>query len=877
LEVSLALPLVIGTLALMGMVPGASGRTEDTPAASPRLGNAKLLLPEAVLEDLRKKARKGDPQWLAFQKRLYDNLTVVSESYQGSDLPAISDYALGYLIFLPLHKSTAEQYADKAIALMLSAMRDFKRGSEDTRQFLALGDGKSRTFVLPHKDVYPNSVKVYLGPVVEKAIVKGASHGQDDADYYSTFVRVSKTPGGPADYEEGHDWRHNGNYRNDKIDWSPGGNEPPTGSTYYVTEAQGIAGQPVAHEYTFGNNVILSVAPTKAQAVFVQYVYGRHKDYSNLGYQQTSAGGGGFNSILIDEGYTARYLGKHLAMGLDWLADYPGLKPELQQEAADLLVRWSDYVRDHGYYKDSPESNYGTGEYVARMLTAIALANRRHPEGERLVKEIGTWREQNLIPKLTASDRSLKGGFWAEGWNYGALSTRNLLLAGLAYERAGLGQATPEREWASEVIEQLIASQPTPDTVYNGGDWYKYPAPVPLKDFFYVLSALASREEDRRYANYFIQKRPGPQVDTYESLLFRDPAAPAAFWQNFPLCYRAQGTGLVTARADWSYQSTWWAFQLGNKLKADHQRLAQGHLQIQRGGDDLLVSAVSVLDELHEHSNTQYSNTISIDDNGEGKQVYRYGPGVWYGMPGVVMQAYEADSKYVYVGGDYRATYSHMSNPGGGGPATELTRQLVYLRPNYLIVYDRVGTLKDSYPKELRWHFLQAPQAQGEVFMATAGKSKLFGRTFSTSPLRTRGRVLGSGNRKVYQVYTQNSTPSASVRYVTAFQVAPVTTKTMEPTEHLLSEDRKLEGVALGDQAILFGRDGDVDLAIPDSYEVDSKGVTRHLIVNLKPDRGYVVKAGDAPPTTVTATHQGVVLFNTPAGGGVIVTIKEAP
>jgi hypothetical protein len=286
---------------------------------------------------------------------------------------------------------------------------------------------------------------------------------------------------------------------------------------------------------------------------------------------------------------------------------------------------------------------------------------------------------------------------------------------------------------------------------------------------------------------------------------------------------------------------------------------------------------VTVLDQMHEHNNSQYGNTVSIDDNGEGKQNYRHGPGVWTGTPGVVMQAYEAELPYVYVGGDYRATYSHNTNPGGGGSSTELTRQVVYLRPNHFVVFDRVGTLKDTYPKELRWHFLNPPAAQGEVFVETVGKSRLFGRTFSTWPLKTRTRVLGEGKVKIHQVYTQNSTPSAVVRYVTAFQVAPVATIQMDATRHILAEDQRMEGVQLRDFAVLFGRDGDVDLATPLTYRVEGKNAIRHLLVNMKPDRSYVVTTEGASPVTVTATRQGVLLFTTSAIESRTITIKAAP
>src|SRR5205814_1774168 len=125
------------------------------------------------------------------------------------------------------------------------------------------------------------------------------------------------------------------------------------------------------------------------------------------------------------------------ALGLDWLDGYVGLSPALREEAIALLVRWSDFVRDHGYYKNSPASNYGAGGYVSRVFTALALA-RRSGEGLRLVAEVLAYRRQFLLPVLESDTASLKGGYWAEGWNYGQQAARNVLTAGLALEAGGM-------------------------------------------------------------------------------------------------------------------------------------------------------------------------------------------------------------------------------------------------------------------------------------------------------------------------------------------------------------------------------------------------------------------------------------------------------
>jgi hypothetical protein len=864
--------LAAGLLVLGGPLLAA----EPTPSEG-QAAQGPLFLEPATLARLRQMASTQTPQWKELKKRLDDNLNFVMPArgaYQASDLAWISDYALAYVVLKPSDKGTAERYADKAVGLMISGLHDFKKGTHDARQFLSRGDGTTKAFPLPHQHIVPPSLRAYLAPVIEKAVVKGAAGGQDDVEHNWAFLKVSNRKDGPADYREGSDWRHNGHYPNNQIDWSAKGKEPATGATYYVTGAPPNKGkaEPAKLE---GNQVVFGTAPAADQAVFVEYIYGTHaSDYSSLAYQQTTGGGGGFNSILIDSGYTARFLGKHMAMGLDWLDDYPGLSAALKGEIADLLIEWSDYTRDKGFMINSP-SNYGAGKYVSRMLTAAVLLRRHHAQGERLLQEIVKWRQQHLVPVLTEPTTSLKGGFYPEG-GYGALATKNILLAAFAYEALGQGKASAERDWCNEVIEQLVEGQPTKATTYDGGEWYAYPAPIPGKDLFYFLAAACTSSDHRKYANYIIQNYSKPQTGTWEDVLYRDPSAPAAFWGSLPLYYHATGTGLVTARADWSYESTWCALQLGNIVPGfAHQRESQGHLRIQRGGDDLLVSAVTALGTTLAHSNSGLANTVILDDNGEKKQVYRFGPGVWYGSPGVVTQAFEATKDHVYVSGDHHTTYSTQAQPGDGGSATELNRQFIYLRPDYIVVYDRAATLKDSYPKQLRWHFLKEPTVKGDAFIATSGASKLFGQTFSTVPLNTTTQPVTVGKAKVHQIITHNSEPAKSVRYVTAFQVAPSSTTAMVATQHIVSTDSRMEGVQMADQVVLFGRNGDVKPDAPITYQVQGSGSLHHLLVNLKPGTSYQVKANGSVVTKATASAQGALSFSTSTSGETACTVAQ--
>jgi hypothetical protein len=243
--------------------------------------------------------------------------------------------------------------------------------------------------------------------------------------------------------------------------------------------------------------------------------------------------------------------------------------------------------------------------------------------------------------------------------------------------------------------------------------------------------------------------------------------------------------------------------------------------------------------------------------------------GVWYGTPGVVVNDYEATGDHVYLSGDYHAAYSPDSDPGSGGPTSELTRQVVYLRPDIILVYDRVTTIKDYYDKQLRWHFNLAPTLNGNAFTETVGSSRLFGQTFSTVPIATavaQVQVDGNPNAQVYRVTTQNTNPTARVRYLTVFQTSTATTPAMDATEHVVTTDGRMEGAQIDNQLVLFGHDGDVDLQTPVTYTVNGSGSVEQLLTNLQAGQTYQVQVDGTAFTSVTASSAGTIRFTTPAG-----------
>ena len=168
-------------------------------------------------------------------------------------------------------------------------------------------------------------------------MTKGPHNSQDDVGYYSHIIKVSGTSDGapltrtvPTGYTGG--WqattRSTGRRR---------GTSRRTGSTYYVTRASTCAATP---------------APPTRWPVIPSRSRPRHRPTRRSSSSTSTAltpmtdrrwrtskraqGSGGFNSIYIDDGYTSRYLGKHMAMGIDWLDGYVGLSSTLRQQVMNL-------------------------------------------------------------------------------------------------------------------------------------------------------------------------------------------------------------------------------------------------------------------------------------------------------------------------------------------------------------------------------------------------------------------------------------------------------------------------------------------------------------------------------------------------------------
>lgn len=200
------------------------------------------------------------------------------------------------------------------------------------------------------------------------------------------------------------------------------------------------------------------------------------------------------------------------------------------------------------------------------------------------------------------------------------------------------------------------------------------------------------------------------------------------------------------------------------------------------------------------------AGTEVFADFSEGLQSYPESMSSNYGT-GVLDLAYEVTPEYVYKAGDFKCAYQQQQS--NGNVCTELTRQMVYLRPNIWVFYDRVTTTKPDFVKQVRWHMLgtvPAAAIQNE-FSATVNKSFLCGQAFSPDPIKTElATVLNSGQdgpKPVQRISVSLAKPAAKARYLTVLQALDLTTVPMQVTY-----DPITESVMIANSSVAFFREG---------------------------------------------------------------------
>ena len=428
---------------------------------------------------------------------------------------------------------------------------------------------------------------------------------------------------------------------------------------------------------------------------------------------------GGDQVVCHDDGYPMRTFAVFSALGYDWLYDAPLMTPALREKIIAREKAWVAWYREKGYQRDHPIANYFCGYLAAETFAGLAVAGDA-PVGDDWLNHARDHLLGGLLLPEYAAD--LKGGDWPEGWQYGELSAAEVALV-VAALRTGTGvDLAPQLPWLHEVVTHHTHARLPGGSMYDNGDWQSHPAQPGLAALAALPLALDPAFPDAAAEARYLSRR-GPQDWKGERLwlpLLADrPDAPERDPESrAPLSLYLPGTGLSLLRSAWSPSAVFTSFQCGPTL-ADHQHNDQGHFELWRGADGLIVDGGD-----YGSAATFNHNTLLVDDGGKHLN-YPPNQGI-FGWRMSTRRFFDDGTGVVAVGEFADAYLPQCIDEGCTDRSVRAAeRTFVYVRPNIVVTDDRITVDEAGFGVSWAAHFTVEPKVEGPHVSAVVGGSRV--------------------------------------------------------------------------------------------------------------------------------------------------------
>jgi Heparinase II/III-like protein/Alginate lyase len=431
-------------------------------------------------------------------------------------------------------------------------------------------------------------------------------------------------------------------------------------------------------------------------------------------------GKGGADVITHDSGYGMRTFGAYAALGYDWLRDAPGMTDALRAHTRERLGQWIAWYQKEGYLRDRPTANYYWGYLTALSFAGIAAAGD-DPAADEWLKAARVELSSRVLP---AFDDELRGGGWPEGWQYGEYTTLEVALVARAFGTGAGVDVAGKLPWLGQTVtEHVHALLPDEQSVYDGGTWGEHPAKPSGLGMTAASLGLEGVDDAHAAEARWLMAHALPPLTREQAwlglLADRPRASSRSPRDGAPTSLHLPGQGLTFMRSDWSKSAVWASFQAGPRLAEDHQDADQGHFELVRGSDQLLVDGGG-----SEGSATINHNTLLIDDGGENLN-YPPNQGVWGSK--VRTTRYGDDGVVVIAVGEIGEAYAPKCASTGCSKRSvkQLTRSFVFVRPSLLFIDDRVVLTSPEFAVTWAAHVTQTPKLDGDVASVVVGGSRV--------------------------------------------------------------------------------------------------------------------------------------------------------
>lgn len=613
-----------------------------------------------------------------------------------------------------------------------------------------------------------------------------------------------------------------------------------------------------------------------------------------------------------------RWYGESFALTVDWI--YPILTAQDKATIQKVFTRWGDEIIQHAYHHPEPvglirdpklledrvQVRWAGNNYFAAFMRNLGLISMALDPADSnpklqgyLSNATGAW--LYLFDDVTRKDA--RGGLLPEGFEYSPQTASYAIQFLWALKTAGQADAALNGAqslldknpfWDDMVTAYLHSISPAtindPDlgTIYQAA-WYGDAQHYRLPDFIDAFGALGAYDQMtgnavRLNALRWIQLNTTPggaenlagrtrSADYFRStilyfMLF-DPTAkpPTDPRVEMGTTYVAPGMQRLFSRTGWDKDATWLTYGLSwNAI--DHQHAEGNHYEFYRNGEWLTKARIGYANIAEGIASSEFRNTVAIQnarppgysDDDWRIDLWKRGSQwnlVSSGDPGVLIHS--TGKEYTYVAGD--ATNLYNSKRESATEVTHASRALVWLKPDFVVVYDRA----DSPANHFKRVWIQLPNA-ARINGLNATMTMASGQQLFISALLPAGATLRAVDPKTDNVEDTvardepmkqriviESLNNPKARFLHVLQgTDPGKTATPATVIRSTAGD-PYEGTAVNNTVVLFP----VEMGKPFgtlTYTAPA-GTTLHIITGLKPGAAYTA--------TITGTTVSIVAGGT--------------
>jgi heparinase II/III-like protein len=415
------------------------------------------------------------------------------------------------------------------------------------------------------------------------------------------------------------------------------------------------------------------------------------------------------------------------AMAFDWLYGHPSFDDASKKTAKDnMATAANSLIRELGSGSHIFHTRmYGWALGVA--LAGLAL-DGEHPEAKNFVEYGGDFFQQRLFPARRLQDGAVHNSF-GYGRKYTMWQTGHFISCWHSATGENLWQRidTEQDGWARQEMLFNIYGRYPDGTYLRFGDSYS------LTSDFYSFRAVSERVAAYRdpvgqgFLQMLIEQNAGKVVEkpsAYVYFLNYDPELEMVPVNTLPPAklFSRDGLGMAIWKSGWQNNGTTVFFKCGNYF-GDHGHFDQGHVDIFRRAP-LLIDSGHYLTFSGEFR-TEYwhrtvaHNSILITDPAlpaeeGGQRVFHSQDDDTIGKylsnttaeTGDLLDYVEQDW-FSYAAGDLTAAYP-------AGRVESVTREVAFVDNRFVVVLDKVRTVRPELVPRVLWHCPTYPRSSDE-------------------------------------------------------------------------------------------------------------------------------------------------------------------